>query len=1256
MIRNVTKKIGFAKALLIAISIALLAAITSCAGEDYTPVYFPPPESDVADGPSPGVASGARQCTVSFTSQLCVQIKGDNIEVGTENGEELCAEVDAFPIHISGATVTLKGSEFPDINVEGHGLPAPITINARGDGDGSSNVGQGTIDPSGNITIEGFSFFIVALGIVGEVPNLTLTTGATEELTHLPATSGSAPDASGAMTLVTATTLGHIIEAADEYLMGASLIASFRGQITPPLSQCGGDGDRNIEVKKVAISADGQQTESAIPEGSVMEISTGTFIAETSLDIGPRYETNAKFRVQNVGTKTQILAIPPRKGAFHLSSATTPLTGSLAPQQSFILDVAFRPTQADSTPGKVIEHISIGPDQFQLTALALSKSGKSTVSVVDENGTIVEPDVEEVEIGDAAVQANAERKFFLCEEITCNDIKSFTSCGACPDPTTMPCELLTVSTEGKPLVEVDENCNLVDPDAAPTYVIDLKGSADITLSAHKQVLAIRNMGVEDINITGVSLEEIEGSKSTGQFSLPEDAIFVADSIDKVAEEVAKALSGKDADGAKLPVTLPPYQPGYQETSAFIVITYTPDDLVGADGGQAGVGSKVTDKAVLTIKTDEGDMTTEVTGTTTISETPALELYFKTSTGTKHVPDGMSFPFHGITAETIDLAVPVFLRVADTASSTLRITSIAISGEDEESFRWLDTKDEIESVNPPAGKGLRCSIPIVDEETGDLIDESFDLNPISIGSGFDMAPGAYSISTMPLFGCADFHRAESADLTKRLFKANLEVEALELDAKGLPAQNPDGSPKKTLLTAQLLASIDPISGKFVFRVTQTMAVILNPQFPGLSAISSKKDLEHQLESGEAKITDLQLFTGALILDPFDEMTIKTADGLNTLTTPNDGITGVFRPVDTHPATTAYDEEGLFDYANLIHDATLGEGAVTGVYADYPNVPEGARANGWRIFTSSFSYPGPLAPPDKAPNNPSDCIVINPCDPEQQKLFTDAGVGSGKGACAFFYASGGRYDSPAFHTAEEMDGGEYSKLCSKVDVPQNLYDIDTGRYTVDGHMTFEEIGLRFFGPTYFHNPGGPLGPKPPMDAIFHLAFTTGTLKPQDKESDPNALPDTTIDLAAGEYKINLNDNSAATPPICENSTKNKIIDGKPYSAWRYLDGLLFKDPEGDIPAGCPEDDNEYTGGIAYLRGKPVDPATGIFTVVGGARFGSSDDLSFAFKDVMMFIAINGWLCDPEGSEENFEGSRCFDVLFNDRDALSQKSLTE
>jgi hypothetical protein len=1250
------KNVGSALSLF-AIAFVLLGTMGGCAGEDYTPVYFPPADDEVQKDPNPSVSDASRQCTMSFTSQICVQIKGQNLEVGTSDGDALCAEVPPFPIHVVGNSVSIKGSEFPDIEVEGHGLPAPITINARGNGDGTSNIAEGTIDASGNMAMEEFSLFIVALGIVGEVPNLTLTTGTTEELEYLPSASGSPPDASGAMTLVIATTLGHVIDAADEYLMGASLIASFHGKVTPALSECGGDGERSIEVKKVVISPDGQQTESALPEDRIMEVSSGTFISDTSADIGPRYEATAKFRVKNVSTKVQTLAIEPRKGPFHLSSATTPLTGTLAPQQSFILDVAFRPAQSDTAPGVAKENISIGSDQFQLAGTALEKGGSGSVSVVDDDGDITIPDVSEVEVGDASMQANAERRFFLCDTLDCAGVPSVTSCKACPDPTASPCELLTVSTEGRPVAEMDAQCQPVDPDAAPMYTIDIKGSADITVYAQKQVLALRNRGVEDLTITSIQLEEVGGSSSTGQFTLPsEHSVFVAQSITEVQQEVAKALAGEDAGGTKLPVTLPPYQPQYNESTAFIVVTYTPDDLLGADGQLAGVGSAVTDRALLKIETNQGDIVADVIGTTTISESPALELYFKTSTGTVQVEDGSAFPFRGVTAKTVDTAVPVFLKTSDTSGNSLRVTSISLTGDDEEHFRWLDTKEEIASVAPPSGKGMRCSIPIVDETTGSMIDESFDLNPVQItASGFDMAPGAYSLSTMPLFGCVDFHRDEGSAVDKRIYETLLEIEAIELAASGLPAANPDGSPKKTVLSAKLLAAIDPLSGRFVLRVTQTMAAILNPKFPGLSAISSRKDLQHKIETGATKITDLQLFTGSMILDPFDEMTITTSDRARDLTVPNDGITGVFRAIDTHPVTAAYDQEGLYDYTSLTFDDTLQTG-LKGIFEDYEGVPEGTQVNSWRIYTSTLSYPGPLAPNDRIAHNPSDCITINPCDPEGLKLFTEAGAGDGKGACAFFYASGGLYGSPAFHTAEEMDGGEYASLCNQVDKRQTLFDIDTGRYTVDGQMAFEEVGLRFFGPTYFNNPGSQLGATPPLDAIFHMAFTTGALMPQRDENDSNVLPDTRIDIAGGEYLINLTDTTAKNPAICERNTDNRILDGKTYSTWRYLDGLLFKDPEGTIPAGCPEEGSSYTGGVAYLRGQPLDPVTGNVTFVAGAKFGSSDDLTFAFKDVMMFLVLKGWFCDPTGSEENLEGARCFDVLMNDRDAESQQSITE
>ncbi len=48
---------------------------------------------------------------------------------------------------------------------------------------------------------------------------------------------------------------------------------------------------------------------------------------------------------------------------------------------------------------------------------------------------------------------------------------------------------------------------------------------------------------------------------------------------------------------------------------------------------------------------------------------------------------------------------------------MRITGIEISGKSSDFYELLDTKDKIESRIPDAGQGMRCSIPIVDESTG-----------------------------------------------------------------------------------------------------------------------------------------------------------------------------------------------------------------------------------------------------------------------------------------------------------------------------------------------------------------------------------------------------------------------------------------------------------------------------------------------------------------------------------------------------------
>lgn len=1237
---------------LVCLAALLLASaiLSSCGGEDYIPAYFPPKEEEKARAPEPGISTSGRQCTPSFMSQLCVIIKGDNIEVGAKQGDELCAEVPPFPIHISGNRAKIYGNEFPDLKVEGHGLPAPITINARGNADGASNVGEGSVDASGNMSIEKFSLFIVALGVVGEVPNLTLTTGQTGELPHLPQISGSPPDVSGAMSLVAGTVLGHTIDAADKYLKGASMTASFKGSISPPLSQCGGSGERAIEVKKLYITMDGKQTESPLPLESKMEVSAGTFIAEEAGDVGDRFEASAKFRVKNIGNKPQSINIPPRIGSFYLSSID-PLSRTINPSQSFVLNVTFRPG-GNAKEGPSSEILAIGIDQFTLTGVALKKSGAGSINAIDDTGKIV-PDVDAINVGAASVSAGNERGFFSCRETKCGEVKSWTDCAPCPDPSQTACELLPISTKGRPIGEVDSKCKLKEANAAPMLSIDIKGSGSAALAGRRQVLAIRNKGAVDMQVTDIKIEDVKGSHSRGEFKIPPNAIFRSNNFETIREQVAAALAGKTPQGTKLPQTLPPFHLGYDETTLYVVVTYEPSDLYGANGEQAGVGSEARDRATINIVTSIGTITTAVTGATTIQESPALELFFRTFSGAKRVMDGESFPFKGVTPATVDLAIPVFLRVTDTSSKTLRITSISIEGADAANFRLLDTAEKISAVKPPSGKGLRCSVPIVDESTGSVTNELFDLKPVSLNPpGYDLTPGAYNIATMPLFGCINFHRDEGAPLTKRLHEATIVVTAMELDPAGLPVKNPDGSFRQMNLRARLYAAINPRAGHLVLRITQSLAAMLNPEFPGLSSISSREDMADALKSGKMKQTDLQVFTSAMILDPFDEMTITTSDGKEVLSRPGDGVTAVFRALDTHPVPTAYDDPFLFDYAFLPFDASLPKGS-RGIYDDYPNVPDDTKANGWRIFTSSLSYPGPAGPAEKRPDMISDCEVINPCDPYGVKRFSDAGIPpGGKGACAFFYTSGGRIDSPAFVSRE--NGGEHSKLCEVIGKPQKLKDVDTGRYSVNGRITFEEMGLRFFAPTYIHNPYGPLGDYPAMDEIFHMAFTTGTLKPQTSPNDPNVLPDEKIDLAKNEFKINLTDKALSSPAICKNNTKNKIVGDKAYSSWKFWAPLLSKDEEGKIPAGCPEDGNGFSGGQAYLHGRDVDQETGVLTVVGTAKFGNAREISFAFQNTMMFLALTGWLCDPTGDEANFEGKRCFDDKFNDRDAVGQISI--
>ncbi|MBI4212361.1 MAG: hypothetical protein HY540_06960, partial [Deltaproteobacteria bacterium] len=222
----------------------LMLAICGCAGPDADLLYFPPPAERDVTAPKPSTGAAGKACTITYSSQLCVAIKGKNIEVGTKENDRVCAEVPPFPLHISeGTNVTLLGSEFPDIDFPAQGkLKIPITINGKGAGSGETNIAKGNIDPSGNVTLPNFSLFILVQGTpLAEVSNITLTTGTTEVLPDLPAQVGSAPDSSGAMRLVSGLVLGSLSSpAADELLKGASLTANFSGTINPTLDACGG--------------------------------------------------------------------------------------------------------------------------------------------------------------------------------------------------------------------------------------------------------------------------------------------------------------------------------------------------------------------------------------------------------------------------------------------------------------------------------------------------------------------------------------------------------------------------------------------------------------------------------------------------------------------------------------------------------------------------------------------------------------------------------------------------------------------------------------------------------------------------------------------------------------------------------------------------------------------------------------------------------------------------------------------------------
>jgi len=1216
------KKYRFiACSLLCAVAMPLLM---SCAGPDYLPVYFPQKgdnnnvvaDESKDDDSEDGSSSGA-SCTVKLTeASICVAIKRDALVVGADGEEPLCADIEDIPIEISGGSnVVLRGDTFPTIPFEGHGLPAPIQIDGKGKGDGKDNIASGKVDAAGNMTIEGFSLFINALGMVGEVPDLVLTTGETEELPELPVISGSPIAGDGSTTIVAGTIIPHLFPAADEKLLGGSIQATFSGVISPPFSQCKGSSGKPEAtfVTKMVIDETGVLTEALLPGGNKMEIGSA-FISEGPQDVGPKFESVARFKVVNATSKPLSINIPAVIGPFYMEpEGDGLLKQQLAPKSVLNVKISFRPSTSNvPEAGDISESLTIGTDVYQLTAHAAISSGEIGLGVSSSEG--VEPLQDRLSLGDVMVSTTGKRAFFMCQSVGCDGGAKPTSCVPCVDVLSNMCQLLPVDADGEPVGVVDSSCKPVKTEAADASTIGL-GKGGVTPS--RQVVEVKNTGVSPMKIEAIEIIDAVGSKSAGQFS--------------VSTQFA------------LPYSIAPFEKS-KETFVVTVI-YEPSDLLGSDGSIAAVGHPVKDKAMLRIVTDSGSRTIDLVGVTEVKQTPSVEVFFKTSTGTKQQTDGSEFAFRGVGSNTKEIAVPLFVKLSDSASSSVRITKITV--DQGSGFEWLDSKSEINSKT----EDVRCAIPITDA-SGNMTGRITDLAPVDLStSGFDLTPGKYSVENMPLFGCVNFRLG---DTKQRMFRSKVTISMQEISSDGSVVRNPDGSLKQTSVTVGLLAVVNPIKGKIVFRLTQTMAAIMNPQSAFISAAASKDEMDMQIEDGMATENDRFVMPGAVILDPFDEETIKDESGA-VLSLPGDGVTAVYRKVDTRPVPVIYDDPLLDSYANLIFDANGPDGQ-KGVFFDYPNIPDGLRSGGLKIFTASLSYPGPLATSETRPENVSLCQEVDPCDEKTLHLYGEGPTDKTKrGVCSFFYATAGAWESPAFHRPGETPDGERQNFCKTLGKPQKIKDL-AGYYNLNGNLIFPNVGLRLWGPTYLNNPSSPLGDGfGPLDAVIFSSFTTGVLKPPSDESEPNAVPDKRVDFSKQEHKINLTDPSMGSAKLCaKENIRNRKFRNEFYSTWKYLAPLLVKDEEGKVPAGCPEPDNKFDGGTAFLRGRPMDQETGIATFVTSGKFESDKDLTFAFKDVMVFLVLNGWMCDPNGSEENFEGTRCFDNAYNERDALSAISI--
>ncbi|MDZ4224690.1 MAG: hypothetical protein U1D33_02155, partial [bacterium] len=480
-------------------SIVLGLFLSACAA-DWDPVYFSSASPSTTAEPPAGSGSDvpvSARCSLQLTAKLCVKIKGDKLEAGLKPDDPLCADTPPIPMEIAGEKITLKGSEFPDVQVEIDikGVKTPLTINGKGIGDGSKNIGQGTWTPEGDILIKNFSFFVNVLGVSGEITGLNLTTDEAKEVENLPAVKGSPAGADGAITLVTATKLGHLFEAADKYLLGASLQSVFEGKIDPPLSDCAmkDAGTKQIRIVKTRLDPAGIVTEEPLPEGNILAVSKGAYIARSAEDVGPSFEETQRFKATYLGSKAVSVAIPGRIGPFYFK-VEGKSKRSLKSQQSIRFQVTFRPTLNETLkPGTVSEKFRFGSDLFYLRGVALKAGAKPTLNRVDDKGETTAANVDSVILNTVSAPAASIKDYFRCAKITCEEREAVTECKKCGIPNITGCQLLPVNTSGTPLEEVNAECKPKSAENLPAVSLEFSGNA-ASIIPSKQMIVIQNRG------------------------------------------------------------------------------------------------------------------------------------------------------------------------------------------------------------------------------------------------------------------------------------------------------------------------------------------------------------------------------------------------------------------------------------------------------------------------------------------------------------------------------------------------------------------------------------------------------------------------------------------------------------------------------------------------------------------------------------------------------------------------------------------